>query len=158
GHRQHIWKVVYSPDSKTLASLGEDKMIRLWDVATGKELRQLAKFTGVSRSIAYSPDGKILASTDSDATHNVLHFWDTATGKEIRRFEGRHYREGFYEVTFSPDGKLVAASRGQPTVDLWEVATGRKVYTLAVKNPTLGDCLYWPVVFSPDGRLLATPG
>ena len=65
-----------------------DTTIRLWDVATGKELRQLAKNTAPwNTSIAYSPDGKTLASIE----RKVLHLWDTATGKEIRQFEAERW-------------------------------------------------------------------
>src|SRR5271156_1780720 len=62
GHTDLVISVAYSPDSKTLASGSQDKTIKLWDVATGKELATLKGNMESVKSVAYSPDGKTLAS------------------------------------------------------------------------------------------------
>ena len=67
-------------DGKTLASGSGDKTIKLWDVATGTEIRTLTGHTGGVNSVAFSPDGKILASGSADGT---ILLWDVeaALGK-----------------------------------------------------------------------------
>ena len=74
--------IVFSPDSKTIASLGEyEDTIKLWDTQTGNQLKTLKGHVGSVNSIAFSKDGKILASGSSD---NSIKLWNTATGSQIK--------------------------------------------------------------------------
>jgi WD40 repeat protein len=70
----------FSPDGKTLASASWDKTVKLWNVATGKELKSLTKDQGQIWSVSYAPDGKTLAFAGIDGT---VELWDAVTGKEL---------------------------------------------------------------------------
>jgi RNA polymerase sigma factor (sigma-70 family) len=152
-----VYSLAFTPDGKTLVSRGADRTIRVWEVATGKELRRIEGLPGWP-SLAVSPGGKTLAGVVSDSSKgpSEVRLWDVATGNELRRLS----REGVLScVAFSPDGKLLAAGWGangssgrRPgggDVTLWEVATGKQVGSLEGHQ-----CLVVSVAFSPDGKTL----
>jgi len=107
-------------------------------------------------SIAFSPDGKLLASGSEDATAKL---WDTNTGAEVRTLGG--HTGTVNEVAFSPDGALLATASDDTTVRLWDVSTGREVRVMRRMLPArfmpIAGILWGAacVAFSPDGRLLA---
>ena len=85
------------------------KRVRLWDLATGREIRKLEGHSDAVNSVAFSPDGKTALSGSED---NTLRLWDLATGREIRKFEG--HSGAVSSVAFSPDGKTaLSGSDGQ---------------------------------------------
>ena len=98
--------------------------------------------------MAFSPDGRLLATSSGDKTARL---WDPATGKCLRILTG-HTQAAVTGVAFSPDGQLLAtADGGNQTAQLWDAATGKRRRTLT--DDTGGA---YDVAFSPDGRLLAT--
>jgi len=146
GHTELVNSVAFSPNGRWLASGSSDKTIKLWDVATGEELRTLTGHTDFVSSVAFSPDGHWLASGSSDRT---IKLWDVATGEELRTLTG--HTQGVGPVAFSPDGHWLASGSSDRTIKLWDMATGRELRTLtghAIDVQT--------VAFSPDGRRLAS--
>jgi WD40 repeat protein len=146
GHTHYVYSVAFSPDGKILASGSWDNTIKLWDVATGREVRTLKGHTNSVNSVAFSPDGKILASGSLDET---IKLWDVATGREIRTFSG--HTASVWSVAFSPDGKLLASGSWDETIKLWDVATGEEIHTFKGHTDHVES-----VAFSPDGRTLAS--
>src|SRR5262245_16698590 len=136
--------VAFTPDGKLLFSAGREQILRAWDPATGKQVREVpGPADGVS-AIAVSSDGKLLAG--AGMSDDVL-LWEAATGREIRRLHGQR-RVGI-SVAFSPKGdRLVSGGLGAAHV--WDVATGKALHTLPVEIDAVA------VAFSPDGRHVAT--
>ena len=142
--------LAYSPDSKTLATTGDK--LRLFDVATGKQLLTLAKPLGSNAGpLAFSPDGKMVATAELEGAQVALVLWDPSTGKEIRRCSG--HAEDLSSIAFSPDGKTVASASEDKAVCLWETATGKELARFEGQPGELNR-----VVFSPDGNYLASLG
>ena len=121
---------------------GDDVTVRLWDVADRVEIATLARYT-VGRevsSVAFSPDGKTLAS--AVFPDNTVTLWDVESRGPITTFEGS-------SAVFSPDGAILACFSGG-TITLWEVGTGRQLATLV-------DAFFsTQLAFSPDGSILAS--
>ncbi|HJZ54589.1 MAG TPA: WD40 repeat domain-containing protein, partial [Gemmataceae bacterium] len=142
-----VYAVAFSPDSKLVVGGGHDGynskdgvyFARLWDVATGKELRHFPCGKGSVRALAFAPDGATAAGGGDDAR---LRIWDVATGKEQRVFPPDGYR--IRSVAFAPDGRTVAAAGD--SIRLYDPATGKeqaKIERRAIK-----------LHFSPDSATL----
>jgi WD40 repeat protein len=152
-----VTSIELSPDGKVLASggcagfrnlklcdLGE---IRLWDVATQKLfVEPLTGHKGFVRSLAFSPDSKILASG-----RKSIILWDVATGEPLRQPLTGHISCG-YSLVFSPDGKTLASGCGDNSIILWDVATGQPLGQPLTGHKASVMC----VSLSPDGRTLAS--
>jgi WD40 repeat protein len=103
---------------------------------------------GASAVLAYSPDGRLLAS---GGHYGILRLWDAVTGKEVRRLNIREQQVN--ALAFSPDGTKLAAVGAEGRLALFEVGDGREVNTWGVSAKTL-----LAVAFSPDGKHLAVAG
>ena len=156
-HDREVGQVAFSPDGRTLASVQWGGIVKLWDPATGKVRLTLQPRqpnthgpmqSGVT-SLAFSPDGERLAGPGPDAT---LGIWDTRTGGLLLQFMVS--RAGTPTVAFSPDGLKIATGSANGKVQIWDATHARRLHDFARAH----DHPVQRVVFSPDGRRVASTG
>jgi WD40 repeat protein/serine/threonine protein kinase len=154
GHRSLVTAVAFSPDGKTLASIGSDGTMRLWDVTAGRQRAVLQGPSRWGRSVAFSPDGKTLAAAwltevTQGKERGELQVWDATPGHERIALRWPVWPVGLLDaVAFSPDGTVLASS-DRDGARLWDPATGR------LRTSLSDDDGIACVAFSPDGRLIA---
>jgi RNA polymerase sigma factor (sigma-70 family) len=138
--------VGFTPDGKTLVSLGclEDDKLRVWDVASGKELQKFRGGRGDGGLLALSPDGRVAAVT---GVTNRVRMWELKTGKELHTEQGMQGR--VESLAVSPDSRLVALGSFDGVVRLYERDTGREVRSFPAEKHSISD-----LTFSPDGKQL----
>jgi WD40 repeat protein len=146
GHSSSVISVAISPDGNTLATASFDKTIKLWNLATGEQIRTLSGHSDEVISVAISPDGNTLATASFDKT---IKLWNLATGEKIRTLSG--HSNWVNSVAFSPDGKTLASGSEDTTIKLWNLATGEQIRTLTGHSSWVSS-----VAFSPDGKTLAS--
>jgi RNA polymerase sigma factor (sigma-70 family) len=151
GHKSMVEAVTFTADGKLLASLGyHDRTIRLWNVATGKELLQVASSQLVpGGGIVLVPDGKIIVQGGELEPSLVL--WDAVTGQPVKRFG--NYEGHVTALALAPDGRTLASAGRDGGIRLWDLAGGKEVRRFPDPNVWVGS-----LVFSPDGRTLACGG
>jgi WD40 repeat protein len=150
GYKFGVNRATVSPDGKLLAAGGGDSrggILKLWDTTTGAEVADLPGTASTLYALAFSPDGKRLASGGL----GPVQVWDVPTHRELMRFAnlGEHVQA----VGFSPDGSQLAAS-GWRIVKQWEVASGKELASF--RRPT-AVYSFFAQAFSTDLRTLAVP-
>jgi WD40 repeat protein len=187
-HGKEAWAVAFTPDSRTLASASDDHTVKLWNVATRKELATLNGHDSMASCVAYSKDGRLLATGSFD---QKVKLWDTGTHAVLATLAGHDDR--VRAVAFSRDGRVVASS-GHSTLRLWDAQSGSEQAVLCKQQERIHGIAFsptqdtlasvsndrslilwdvhkrrpfaqaraadqlWTIAYAPDGALLATGG
>jgi WD40 repeat protein len=133
-----------APGGQVTAAWGSDDAAHLYDAATGEHRRRLPTGRAGHQQLAFSPDGKVLATMAGLGGRYAVRLWDVPTGRLLRAFQERGY---IGALVFSPDGKLLASPAGKQVLR-WDTAAGRELPAV----PAEAHCL----AFSPDGKVAAT--
>ena len=139
--------VAFSPDGKTFAGAGADRAVRIWDVATGKELAAIEDHADWIFDVAFSPDGKRIASASRDKTAKVF---DVGKKESLATFAA--HAEAVHAVAFTPDGKRVVTGGADNQVRVWSPDEDSK--QVAVLGGATAPV--FKVVVLPDGKTVVS--
>jgi WD40 repeat protein len=165
-HGPAVTRLIFTPDGRSIISAASEPVIRLWDVASGREVRSFQGHEGKVHSIALRPDGVVLASAGEDRT---VRLWSVATGHELRRWE---QPEPCVCLRFTPDGRTLGLAReGDKALlaALWDAEAGKEIRRVAwtaaednrqrmmmmrfaMRNGEMPEMIDVSLEFSPDGR------
>jgi WD40 repeat protein len=143
---KEVKSAVFSLNSKTIVTASGDKTARIWDVATGKELKKLEGHTDGVLSAVFSPDSKTIVTASKDKTARI---WDVVAGKESQKLGG--HTDTVVSAVFSPNGKTIVTASRDKTARIWDVATGKELQKLEGHTNSV-----WSAVFSPDSKTILT--
>ncbi len=150
GHQGWVFAVAESPDQKLLASTSSDLTVRLWDLATQKELVSFRPHE-YRAMISFSADSSRLLTWSSEPSDSTARVWRVAD--LLRPDELKGHQGHIFSVAFAPDGRTLATASEDHTIRLWDVSTGANVKTLIGHTNWV-----FAVTFSPDGQWLVSGG
>lgn len=115
-----VWSIAFSPDGKLLATGSERGIVKLWNLANGRESIPIRGHGTAVKCVAFCPDGKVLATGSADKS---IRLWDVVTGDERGRLTG--HAHWVSSLSFSPDGTLLASGDWGGTIRLWRASSSQ---------------------------------
>ena len=157
GHTDAILGVAFSPDAKTIATASYDRLVKLWDVASGRETRTLKEHSDAVYDVTFTSDGRHVVSGAGDRTVKV---WDAASGRRLATLGDS--LDAVYTVAVHPSGGEIAAGGADRMIRAWtwrSDAAGPVPATPVLRASTFahGDAVL-RVAYSADGATLASAG
>jgi WD40 repeat protein/serine/threonine protein kinase len=162
GHTSTVLSVAFSSDGQyLLTGSGDmegdrrdaDNTVRLWDVATGEELRRFEGCSDTVWAVGFSSDDRLVFGASghpvSDTGDNAVRIWDRVTGQQVRVFSG--FEDKGSGATFSPDDKTFVSVRDDGVMQWWDMATGKNIRSSFGQVSEINT-----VIFTPDGQSLLT--
>jgi WD40 repeat protein/serine/threonine protein kinase len=159
--------VAYRPDGLGLAAAGTDRTVRIWNLGGGREPSTIADHLEGFASLAYSPDGRMLATGGGDPVEVIqfprgkgdrpesddrtIRLWDPTTGQEIRSL--RKHVGSVHSLAFNPDGTRLASAGSDRVIRIWDPHSGRVLANLEGHTGSV-----FALAFRPDGSQLASAG
>src|SRR5438132_561343 len=150
GHQETVYGVALSGDGKQLLTASFDRTVKLWDVATAKELRTFggpAGHQGLVLGVAFAPDGQTFASCGADSTVKI---WDVPLNKPLRDLAMTH---SVTATAMSADGKSVAAGAKDGSIKIWNAVDAKESFRLIGHVGAVTGLAY-----ATNGQLLASCG
>jgi WD40 repeat protein/energy-coupling factor transporter ATP-binding protein EcfA2 len=147
-HDGSVHCVACVPDGRHILSGGDDRTLKLWDVASGKVVREFSGHRSKVICLAVSGDGRRALSGSDD---NTVRVWDVASGEEVHALKG--HKGPVIDVAFAPDSRRGVSASGDRSLKLWDTVEGRELATYRGHADAVGCA-----AFSPDGRTLLSGG
>jgi WD40 repeat protein len=143
-----------APDGKTILVGDVDGNTGLWDLNTGQLLHNFPKSNSDIKSVAFSPDGKLVAIPDPNPNSIVIKLYDPTTGALLKTFTAASLQPPITTLTFSADSKMIFAVSLDSNARLWDIASGQLLRLFNGNDPLN----HGPAAYSPDGKLVALDG
>lgn len=147
GHSDFVYSIAFSGDGKRILTGSFDRTARIWDVETGKEVQQLKGHKGPVQQAVYSRDGRLIATAAGDSTVRI---YDAASSEFLLTLRG--HRNKVESIAFALNSHRIATASADKSVRLWDTLSGAELLKLNL------DAIVRVVLFTPDGRYLATGG
>jgi len=143
----YVKDACFSPTGDRIAS-ADRGLVRIWDATRGTPLHTLESYTGESKAVCFSGDGKLVAS--GGEWEKVIEVWDSHTGECLLAFDTEHSKD-LTDICFSPDGRFIVSASDDKILKKWDVASG--LFVRAFEGHSRG---VYSVAFSPDGTRIAS--